>query len=147
MTKSSLKLCLIHESATENKQKAKFSASKSRTTITRHQDDKLCKAALASSLFPINMIAKLGWTSSNVHQNIEQLQTPTMGVKLNQKSTTTEPPPQNRQQPKPPGGLNTFYWYQTSALDSAVAEVQEMFSLHGSLLTKLNAMYYQGETL
>ena len=26
-------------------------------------------------------------------QNIEQLQTPTMGVTLNKKSTTTEPPP------------------------------------------------------
>ena len=26
-------------------------------------------------------------------QNIEQLQTPTMGVTINKKSTTTEPPP------------------------------------------------------
>ena len=30
---------------------------------------------------------------SNVQQNIEQLQTPTMGVTINKKSTTTEPPP------------------------------------------------------
>ena len=30
---------------------------------------------------------------SNVQQNKEQLQTPTMGVTINKKSTTTEPPP------------------------------------------------------
>ena len=34
---------------------------------------------------------------------------------------------------------------QIFALDSAVVEVQEMFSSHGSLLT--NAMYHHGETL
>ena len=33
------------------------------------------------------------------------------------------------------GGLNAFYWYQISALDSAVVEVQEMFSSHGGHLT------------
>ena len=38
-----------------------------------------------------------------------------------------------------------FYWYQIFALDSAVVEVQEMFSSHASLLT--NAMYHHGETL
>ena len=43
------------------------------------------------------------------------------------------------------GGLNAFYWYQIFALDSAVVEVQEMFSSHGGLLT--NAMYHHGETL
>ena len=43
--------------------------------------------------FPIKMIAKLEGTSSNVQHNIEQLQTPTMGVTINNKSTTTEPPP------------------------------------------------------
>ena len=32
-------------------------------------------------------------TQSNVQQNIEQLQTPTMGVTINKKPTTTEPPP------------------------------------------------------
>ena len=37
------------------------------------------------------------------------------------------------------GGLNAFYWYQVFALDSAVVEVQEMFSSHGGHLT--NAMY------
>ena len=33
------------------------------------------------------------------------------------------------------GGLNAFYWYQIFALDSAVVEVQEMFSSHGDHLT------------
>ena len=37
--------------------------------------------------------AILEWTSSNEQQYIEQLQTPTMGVTINKKSTTTEPPP------------------------------------------------------
>ena len=32
-------------------------------------------------------------TLSNVQHNIEQLQTPTMGVTINNKSTKTEPPP------------------------------------------------------
>ena len=45
----------------------------------------------------------------------------------------------------PPGDLNAFYWYQIFALDSAVVEVQEMFSSHGGYLT--NAMYHHGETL
>ena len=45
------------------------------------------------SLFPIKTIAILEWTLSNVQQNIEQLQTPTMGVTINKKSTTTEPLP------------------------------------------------------
>ena len=62
------------------------------STITRHQAEKLSKAT--SSLFPIMMIVILEWTSSNAQQNIEQLQTPTMGVTINKKkSTTTEPPP------------------------------------------------------
>ena len=43
------------------------------------------------------------------------------------------------------GVLNACYWYQIFALDSAVVEVQEMFSSHGGLLT--NAMYHHGETL
>ena len=58
-----------------------------------------------------------------------------MGVTINKKSTITEQPPENGQQPKPLAGLNAFYWYQIFALDSAVVEVQEMLSLHGSLLT------------
>ena len=52
-------------------------------------------------------------------------------------STTTEPPSYNVQQPTPTGGLNAFYWYQIFALDSADVEVQQMFSLHGSLLTNV----------
>ena len=74
-----------------NRRQPRGTARKSRSTITRHQEDKLSKAI--SSLFPIKMIAILEWTHSNVQQNIEQLQTPTMGVTINKKSTTTEPPP------------------------------------------------------
>ena len=64
---------------------------KSQTTIMRHQEDKQSKAT--SSLFPMEMIAKLDWTQSSAQQNIEQLQNPTMGVTINNKLTTTEPPP------------------------------------------------------
>ena len=70
-----------------------------------------------------------------------------MGATINNKSTTTESPSKYEQQPKPPGGgggLNSFYSYQIFALDSAVVEVQENFSSHGSLLTF--AMYH-GESL
>ena len=57
-----------------------------------HQEDKSSKAT--SPLFPIKMIAILERPQSNVQQNIEQLQTPTMGETINKKSTTTtEPPP------------------------------------------------------
>ena len=35
------------------------------------------------------MIAKLEWTLSNVQQNIEPLQTPTLVVTINNKLTTT----------------------------------------------------------
>ena len=56
----------------------------------RHQEDKQSKAT--SSLFPIEMIAKLEWKQSNTQQNIEQLQNPTMGVTINSESKTTEPP-------------------------------------------------------
>ena len=55
------------------------------------------------SLFPIKMIAQLEFTQSSIQQNIGQLQTPTVGVTINKKSTTTEPPPYNGQQPKPMG--------------------------------------------
>ena len=47
----------------------------------KHQEDKQSKAI--SSLFPIEMIAKLEWTQSIPQQNIEQLQNPTMGVAIN----------------------------------------------------------------
>ena len=72
---------------------------KSRTAITRHQEDKLSKGA--NSLFSIAMIAKLEWTYSNTQQNIEKLKNPTMGVTLNNESITAEPPLYNEQQPKP----------------------------------------------
>ena len=73
-----------------------------------------------------------------------------MGVTINKKSTTTEPPPWNGQQPMPPGGgggrgVNALHWYQIFALDSAVVDVQEMFSSHGGYL--FNTMYHHGETL
>ena len=48
---------------------------------------------ITSSLFPIKIIPILQWTLSNIQQNIEQLQTPTVGATINKKSTTTEPPP------------------------------------------------------
>ena len=44
-------------------------------------------------LFPIKMIAKLEWTQSNAHKNIEQLQNPRIGVTINYESTATEQPP------------------------------------------------------
>ena len=115
-----------------NRRQPRGTARKSRSTITRHQDEQLSKAT--SSLFPIEI----------VQQNIEQSQTPTMGVTINKKSTTTEPRPQNGQQHKPSGGLNASHWHKIFALDSAVFEVQEMFSSHGGHLT--NAMYHHGET-
>ena len=91
------------------------------------------------------MIAKLEWTQSNVQQNIEQLQTPTMGVTL----TTSQQQQNHRLRMDSSlshrGCLNAFYWYQIFVLDSAVVEVQEMFSSHGSLLTI--SMYHHGETL
>ena len=43
------------------------------------------------------------------------------------------------------GGLKRTHWYHIFALDSAVVEVQEIFSSHGGHLT--NAMYHHGETL
>ena len=82
-------------------------ARKSHSNITRHQEDKLSKAT--SSLFPIKMIALLELTKSNVQQNIEQLQTPTIGVTINKKSTITELPLYNGQQPRPPGGGGLKY--------------------------------------
>ena len=61
------------------------------TQPSRDTRNKLNKAT--SSLFPITIIAILEWTYSNVQQNIEQLQTPTMIVTINIKSTSTEPQP------------------------------------------------------
>ena len=44
------------------------------------------------------MIAKLEWTQNNAQQIIEQLQNPTMGITINNKSTTVEQPRYNGQQ-------------------------------------------------
>ena len=38
-------------------------------------------------------------------------------------------------------GFIAFYWYQIFALDSAVVEVQGMFSSHGNLLTVCNVRH------
>ena len=60
---------------------------KSKTTITRHQEDKQSKQSKeTSSVLSIEMIAKLEWTQSNVQQNVEQLQNSTMGVTINNES-------------------------------------------------------------
>ena len=80
-----------HQERPQSQTTDKPMARKSHTTIMRHQEDKLSKAT--NSLIPIKMIAKLEWTLSNVQQNIEQLQTTTMGVTISKRSTTTEPPP------------------------------------------------------
>ena len=95
----------------------------------RHQEDRQSTKA-TSSLFPIEMIAKLGRIQYNAQQNREQLQNLTMGVTINNESTTTEPPPKKGQQPKPlEGVLNAFDWYPIFALDSAVVEEQKMLIL------------------
>ena len=43
------------------------------------------------------------------------------------------------------GGLNAFYWYQISALDSVVVKAQKMLSSHGGFLHF--AMYHHKETI
>ena len=113
------------------------------TKIRRHKTNKAKQPSL--SLFPIKMVAKLEWTQSNAQQNIKQLQNPTIGLTINNKSTTTEPPPKNGQHIKPLGGSNAFYLYQIFALDSAVVEAQTMLSSHGGFLAI--AMYHHRETI
>ena len=63
-----------------NKDNAR-SALKQLSSEREHQEDKLSKTTI--SLLPIKKIAILERTQSNVQQNIEQLQTPTMGVTIN----------------------------------------------------------------
>ena len=79
---------------------------KNHITITRHMEDKQCKAT--SSLLPIKMIAKLERTQSNVQQNIEQTNNPAMGATINNESITSDQPPKNRQQHNPLESLNAF---------------------------------------
>ena len=78
----------------------KYHNHKSQTTLLNREEEPLnhhetpgrqIKQSDQLSLFPIKMIAILERTQSNVQQNIEQLQTPTMGVTINEKSITTEP--------------------------------------------------------
>ena len=57
------------------------------------------------------MIVKLEWTQSNVQQNIEQLQTPTMGLTIyNNRTTVLERTAVKATEGV--GRLNAFYWYQ-----------------------------------
>ena len=72
----------------------------------------------------------------NVQQNIEQSQTPTMGVTINksQQQQNHRLRTDSSLSHRGGGGLNAFYWYQIFTLDSAVVEVQKMFSSHGGHL-------------
>ena len=77
------------------------------------------------------MIAKLEWISSNMEQNIQQLQTPTIGATINKKPT------QQNHRLRADSSLSHQGTYMhftgTKSLPiSAVFEVQEMFSSHGS---------------
>ena len=69
-----------------------------------------------------------------VQQNIEQLQTPTMGVTINksqqQQNHCLRTESSLSYRGGGGGGLNAFYRYQIFALDYADVEVQEMFSSH-----------------
>ena len=98
-------------------------APRERTTqIMKHQEDKLSKMQSNQTALPHQDDCNTRMDIKKRTTNIEQLQTPTIGVTINNKSTTIEP------LQKSPGGLNAFYWYQIFAKDSAVVEVQEMFS-------------------
>ena len=87
------------------------------------------------------MIAKLEWTQSNVHENIELLQNPTMGVTINNKRITAF----EQAASKPTGGFNAFYLYQIFDLNSAVVYAQKVLSSHGGFLSI--AMYHRRETI
>ena len=69
--------------------------------ITRHHEDKKSKAT--SSLFPIEMIAKLEWKQSNKQYNIEQFQNPTMGVTNQQQINNNRTTPLERTAAKASG--------------------------------------------
>ena len=102
---------------------------KSHTTITRHQEDKQSKTT--SSLFPIEMIAKLKKDTkqrTTKHITIAESHNGSNNQqRINNNRTTTL----ERTAAKAWGDLNAFYWYKMFALDSAVVEVQKMFSSHG----------------
>ena len=65
-------------------------------------------------------MTKLERTQSNVQQNKEQLHNPTMGLTNNNRTTAL-----GRTAVKATGGLNSFYWYQIFALESAVIEARK----------------------
>ena len=56
------------------------------------------------------------------------------GITINSESTTTEPLLRTDSSLSHQGVLNAFYLYQIFALDSAVVEVQNMFSLPGEVI-------------
>ena len=71
-------------------------------TISRHREEVLHDTRKTNivkrhTLFPIKIIAKLERTHSNVEQNMEQAQNPTMGAIINKESTTTESLPKSDQ--------------------------------------------------
>ena len=68
-----------------------------------------------------------------------------MGVTINKKINNNRTTALERTAAQATGVLNASYWYQIFTLDSAVVEVQEMFSSHGGHLT--NAMSHHEETL
>ena len=68
-----------------------------------------------------------------------------MGATINNKVNNNRTTAPERTAAQATGGPNAFHWYQILALDSAVVEVQEMFSSRGGHLT--NAMYHHGKTL
>ena len=74
------KVIMIRNTTITNRRQPHGTVRKSRSTITRHQEDKSSKAT--SSLFPIKMIAKLEWTQSNTQQNIRHYRLPLMGVTI-----------------------------------------------------------------
>ena len=81
------------------------------------------------------MVAKIEWTQSNAQQNIEQLQNPTMRVRINNLTTTTDLTTALERTSAIAtvvgggGGLNASYWYQTFALDFAVVDAQKKVKL------------------
>ena len=92
----------------------------------KHQEDKQSKAT--SSLFTIEMVAKLEWTQSKAQQSIEKL-TESYNVCINQQRINNNRTTAFEQTAaKATGGLNAFYWYQIFALDSAVVEAQKCWS-------------------
>ena len=112
---------------------------KSHTSIKGHQEDKQNNAT--SSLFPIEMIAKLEWTQRNTTTK-HRLITESHNGSINQQQTNTNRTLE-RTSAKAAGGLNAFYWYQTFTLDYAL--LKRMLSSHGGYLS--NSMYHHRETI